>query len=328
MISLTHLPVMPVTLHGPIGAAVVSLALLALLSVRISRRRQAVAVRLAAHVTPHRTVRAAARTRASSAAMFSGELPAWIDRVLAVAGIRRDEADRHLMRWPFAVVIGLVLARLVAGVLTILVGDVALLSVPLLWIAGLRFFFGFCRERHLGKLYQQFPDALSMIVRAVRVGIPVSESLRTVARDGPEPTASAFAAMADRVAMGVSVGEALRDVAEKSGLPEYRFFATALSLQSQTGGALSETLDNLAEVIRGRVALRARAHALSSEARASATVLMALPIVAMGALEVLSPAYINVLFTDPGGQKILIAAVLLLVGGALVMRSIIRRSLR
>jgi tight adherence protein B len=116
-------------------------------------------------------------------------------------------------------------------------------------------------------------------------------------------------------------------MARRSKMAEYRFFATAISLQMQTGGALSETLENLADVVRKRVALKARAMALASEARTSAMVLAALPFVSGTALWVLNPDYIGKLFQPGLGQEIFSAAVLSLGLGLLVMRSLIRASL-
>jgi len=116
-------------------------------------------------------------------------------------------------------------------------------------------------------------------------------------------------------------------MAEHNKVPEYRFFATALSLQSQTGGGISETLENLADVIRKRVAARARGKALASEARASAGALAILPVLAMAALWLMNPGYINVLFVNPTGHEILAAGALLLGFGIFAMRTIIQRSL-
>ncbi len=121
----------------------------------------------------------------------------------------------------------------------------------------------------MATLFQQFPDALAMIVRAVRVGLPIVEAIRVVARENAEPTAREFAGLVAQTTIGVPLDDALREMAERNRLPEYRFFATALSLQSQTGGGLTETLENLADTIRKRVAAKLRGHALAAEARMS-----------------------------------------------------------
>jgi tight adherence protein B len=114
---------------------------------------------------------------------------------------------------------------------------------------------------------------------------------------------------------------------ERNKVPEYRFFATALSLQAQTGGGIAETLENLADVIRKRVAARARGKALAAEARASATALAVLPGLALGVLSVMNPDYIGILFTTDAGNQILAAAVLMLCFGIYVMSTLIRKSL-
>lgn len=224
--------------------------------------------------------------------------------------------------------VSLLVAIVLSYVANGLVGPMARLAAPGLWVGASRFAFGWFEQRRTGRLYSQFPDALAMIVRAVRVGIPVSEAVRNVSREALEPTADEFALLSDQVAIGVALDEALRDMATRNRLPEYRFFATALSLQAQTGGGLSETLENLAEVIRKRVAVRNRARALASEARTSTYVLAALPVFTGMALGFINPKYIGVLFTDPTGRGVLAAAIGMLGTGMLVMRMTISRSLR
>ena len=135
-----------------------------------------------------------------------------------------------------------------------------------------------------------------MIVRSVRVGIPVLGAINSVAREAQEPTAAEFASSAMSWLVGVPLDQAVVNMAARTDLPEYRFFATAIGLQAQTGGGLSETLENLADLIRKRVALRQRGHALSSEARTSALMLGALPVVMGGGLWLLNPAYMGLLF--------------------------------
>jgi len=155
----------------------------------------------------------------------------------------------------------------------------------------------------------------------------VLRSINNVARDGPVPTCHLFAGLVDQISVGVALDDAVMNMARRSKMPEYRFFATAISLQMQTGGALSETLENLADVIRKRVALKARAMALASEARTSAMVLAALPFVSGTSLYVLNPDYIGKLFQPGLGQTIFSGAVLSLSLGLLTMRSLIRASL-
>lgn len=288
---------------------------------RGSKRREA---RLAQVLAPHRrAVTGEAAGPKPAAAM--------IRRVLAILaetiGHRPARAYFYPIRWWMVLLLCVPAARALVGLAAALAGDAALLAWPIAWLLLVRAVFSQFEQRRLGTLYRQLPDALAMIVRAARVGIPVTEAIRAVAREAPQPTATEFQELADRLSIGLPLGDALALTARQSGVPEYGFFATALILQNQTGGGLSETLDNLAEVIRRRVALRARAHALASEARTSAMILVALPMVAALALLLISPDYIRMLYADPGGQQIAATAIGMVVIGGLVMRSIIHRSL-
>ena len=251
-----------------------------------------------------------------------------VDQITALFGFSLEKLDHYPLQW--WVILGLTAAGAYFSCVAFayFMTDFVRLLTPLAWIGLSRMVFSWYEGRRRDKLFGQFPDALAMIVRSVRVGIPVTEAVRAVARELPDPTAPAFRMLADEVAIGVPFDEALMHMADRNGVPEYRFFATALSLQQQTGGALSETLENLAEVIRKRVALRERGNALASEAKTSAGVLAALPPLAGGALYLLNPSYMSILFTDPAGKKVLAMAVVMLGGGIMIMRWIIKRSLR
>jgi tight adherence protein B len=251
----------------------------------------------------------------------------WPARLAGVFGLRLDRAAEYPIRWWIIPLAAMPLARAAAGLAALLGGDLLLLATPALWFLFCRWGFGWLDAKRIETLFRQFPDALGMVTRAVRVGIPVSEAIRSVAREAPKETAAEFQRIADRLSIGLPIDQALAETAHRNGVPEYRFFATALALQSQTGGGLGETLENLAEVIRKRVALKERGYALAAEARTSAGILAALPFFTAGVLAVLSPSYIVLLFNDAGGQRILAAAIGLLLTGILVMRSMIKRSL-
>lgn len=215
------------------------------------------------------------------------------------------------------------LAMLSSGML----GDLSLLSMPVAWVMLSRATFGALDDRWTRTLLRQLPDALQMIVRSVRVGIPVSEAVRLVAREAPQPTAAEFALIVGELQIGTKLDEAIKAMAIRTGLPEYRFFATTLSLQATAGGGLSETLEGLADVIRKRLALRAKGMAMASQARTSAGVLIALPFISGGGMYLLNEKYIGILFTDPLGHQLLGMAMASLIVGVLVMRTIIRKSL-
>jgi tight adherence protein B len=236
-------------------------------------------------------------------------------------------AEHYSLRWWIVLGAALVPARALAEMLGIFAGTWSLLIVPVAWVWFCRFAFHWSEERRRSVLYAQFPDALAMIVRAVRVGIPLGEGIHTVAREAMPPTGPEFALLYDRIAIGVTLEDALHEMAGRTGIPEYRFFATALALQGRTGGGLTEALEGLADVMRRRLALKARGLALAAEAKTSIGILASLPFVAGGALGVLNPHYIGRLFYEHGCQKVLFAAVALLVVGLLVMRGMIRTAL-
>ena len=242
-------------------------------------------------------------------------------------GIDMDKLDQYPMRWWIILLLALCAAKAVQSLSNDLVGPLSILSIPFTWVMLSRAAFGWSATRRKQKFLNQFPDALAMIVRAVRVGIPVMEAIRAVSRESPEPTGPEFAQLVDQVSVGVTLEDAVMDMASRCAIPEYRFFATTLSLQNQTGGTLSETLENLADVIRKRVGLVAKGKAMTSEARASAMILAALPVVTGGLMWVLNPSYINLLFEDPAGKKVFGAAVLSMTLGLLTIRTIIKKSL-
>jgi tight adherence protein B len=245
----------------------------------------------------------------------------------SVFGFDPSRPDQYPASWWIILLITLVVAKVVQSIAASLAGPLSYLAMPVVWIFASRTIFGWSESRRKQALLRQLPDVLAMIVRSVRVGIPVMEAIRAVARETPEPTGPEFARLVDQLSIGVPLDEAILEMSRRCGIPEYRFFATAITLQNQTGGALSETLENLADVIRKRVALAAKGKALASEARTSAMVLTALPIVTGLGQWALSPKYINVLFDDPIGHALLATAVLSLCMGIFTIRTIIRRSL-
>ena len=322
---MQHAPGLPMLLGGGFGLLLCFIGS-AVLLLRAQAREQEMAVRLSKVSTqyaPTRTIRSQ-RPVALGDALRLKERGAALLRLLGYAGAKRA----HYPLPPLAVVAG---AFGIAAVLGYLVqkvlGSMAMAASPVVGLLLARLFWKSCDARRQRKLYVQLPDALAMIVRAVRVGVPLTESFSTIAREAEAPTTEEFARLADRLRIGVALEDALVEQARRIGLPEYRFFATALTLQAQTGGGLTETLENLADVIRKRIALRKRAHALASEAKTSAIVLAALPVFTGAVMELLNPAYINLLFTTGAGNWILLGAVGMLATGGFIMRTIIVKSL-
>jgi tight adherence protein B len=291
------------------------------------RRNRRLAVRIAESVTTLAPAVMPSRPLTEQLGL-EALLGRWKIHLGRVLGYNLDRLNAYPLRLPFLLVIAAVVAVIVSEIVSRVAGLPFLLLLPLAYVGCTQALFRTLHARHADKLYRQLPDALSMIVRSVRAGIPLQEALRGVARESLEPTARVFARVSDQIAIGIRLEDALRDVSARTGVAEYAFFTVALTLQAQTGGSLAETLDNLAEVIRKRVALRARGVALASEARTSAYVLAALPIVTGIALTVLNYDYMKPLFDTPSGNKVLLLAVGMLGTAGIIMRLMIKRSLR
>jgi len=302
----------------------VGLGFSGLLVSKAQERRQKGSQRIRDLVAPYRKIRVATIEVFRPATANNASL---LESAASIFGFHPGKQDQYPVRWWIVLGVALIAARFVAGFAVSLAGEMAMLSMPIVWVMMCRGFFGWIVGRRRKLLIQQFPDALAMIVRSVRVGIPVLGAITAVAHEAQPPTSLEFTRLADDLSVGVALDEAATEMGVRNGLPEYRFFAIAISLQSRAGGGLSETLENLADLIRKRLELRERGHALSSEARTSALILGALPVVMGGGLGTLSPNYMSVMFTTSTGHKLLAVAILSLVCGGLTMRTIINRSL-
>jgi tight adherence protein B len=314
----------------PLAAACLLLVLLCLSALAVMRaqnRRGRIEARVVQQsATYGRAVARAARSESHVDGSVARK-EALLRLCKTLVGFDPAQRENYPVAWWIVLPVALVAARGIAALAQTLVGWIGLLLVPIIWLFIVRRCYRWCNQQRMKALYEQFPDVLAMLVRAVRVGIPIVEGIRSVARESPHPTDQEFGIVVDQMVVGVRLEEALHALAERNQLPEYRFFATALALQSETGGAVSETLELLAEVIRKRVALRGHAQALASEARTSIYILAALPVFSGAALALLSPAYLSVLFNDPAGQKVFTIALMSLATGIFAMRTIVSRSL-
>src|SRR5690606_9242588 len=145
----------------------------------------------------------------------------------------------------------------------------------------------------------ELPNAIEAIVRGVKTGLPLNDTVRLVAKDAKEPVRSEFGRILDQQAFGFSMQEAIQVLLERVPLPEVNFFVVVITVQQQAGGNLSEALSNLARVLRNRKKMKAKVKAMSSEATASAGIIGALPIVVAVLISVVSPSYLLPLFTTP-----------------------------
>lgn len=181
------------------------------------------------------------------------------------------------------------------------------------------------RARNLLRFTQRFPDAIDLIVRAVRAGLPVLASMEAAGNETPDPVGREFRRLIADTRIGVTVEEALGRAALRIGLIEFNFFVASIQLQRELGGNLTETLATLSSVLRRRDELRAKTKALTAEARTSAMVLAAMPFVTSGAIVLITPGYFQPLFTDPRGGWILGAALCSITFAMLTMRTMLRR---
>ncbi len=175
------------------------------------------------------------------------------------------------------------------------------------------------------QLFRQLPDAIQLVTSTVRSGLPVHEAFRAVARDMPQPTAGQFAIVCSEVNLGRPPAEAVEGVYRRTQVAEYAMFAVTLAVQLKSGGSLAETLQNLGDTVRQRVALAARAKALAGEVIFSSRALTISPLVGGGVLYAANPQTVDLLFTDPVGNKLLAYAVASVLVGALVISWMVRR---
>jgi tight adherence protein B len=278
--------------------------------------------RLSAILAPHLRT---AQIELSAFTVTDERNPRDIASILSsIFGFSLERQALYPVRWYIVLAVTFVLALVGRMAADDLLGMLSWATVPLTWITFSRMFFNRVESKRRTALLWQFPDALAMIVRSIRVGVPVIDAVRNVSLAAPNPTATEFARLVDQIAVGTPLDEAVTELASRTGLAEYRFFATALGLQTQTGGTLSETLENLADVIRKRAALKARGHAMTAEARTSSAILAMLPVLTGGMLYFLNPGYMMLLFTDPTGKVFFSAAVISLMLGMLAIRAIIK----
>jgi tight adherence protein B len=217
-------------------------------------------------------------------------------------------------------------AGLVAGLLTFLTGQHPLIAIAFTATAAFglpRWILGFMRSSRQKKFSASFADALDIIVRGVKSGLPLNECLKIIANEAPEPVKSEFATLVEGIGMGVETTEGMRRLKERMPLPAVNFFAIVLVIQSKSGGNLAEALQNLSTVLRARKMMREKIGALSSEAKASALIIGALPPGVLGIVSVMSPDYMSLMFTHPLGQMMLMGGAIWMGFGILMMRGMI-----
>jgi tight adherence protein B len=186
-----------------------------------------------------------------------------------------------------------------------------------------RWMLSFLKKRRENKFLDAFPDAVDIIVRGVKAGLPLLDCLKMITIDSPEPLRSEFRGIVETQAIGMPLGEACGKLYEKMPVPEANFFGIVISIQQKAGGNLSEALGNLSRVLRDRKKMKAKINAMSQEAKASAGIIGALPIAVMTLVYISSPQYISLLWTEPMGRLMLAASAMWMSMGVLVMKKMI-----
>jgi tight adherence protein B len=196
------------------------------------------------------------------------------------------------------------------------VGFAAAFGLPF-WILS------FLKKRREAKFLAGFPDAVDVIVRGIKSGLPLMDCLKVIANDSQEPVKTEFRAIIESQAVGLPLGEACLKLYERMPVAEANFFGIVISIQQKAGGNLSEALGNLSRVLRDRKKMKAKIQAMSMEAKASGAIIAALPFVVMGLVYLTSPEYITLLFTQKLGNLLLAASAVWMSLGVFVMRKMI-----
>lgn len=237
--------------------------------------------------------------------------------LLVQAGLKLTLRKFYIMSGCSAV--GLTLMGLILGFPPLLLPGVALagfFGVP-------RWFVLFKRKRRIKAFLAEFPNALDVIVRATRSGLPLNDGLRLIASEAVEPVRGEFLRIVESQQMGLSVPQATAKLPDTMPCPEANFFAIVIQIQSQAGGNLAEALGNLSRVLRDRKKMKAKVDALSMEAKASAAIIGALPFIVTLLIYLTSPDYITLLFTTSTGHMLLAIAAVLMAIGIFIMRNMI-----
>jgi len=186
-----------------------------------------------------------------------------------------------------------------------------------------RWLLAFLKKRRETQFLHNFPDAVDVIVRGVKAGLPLGDCLRIIANESQEPVRSEFKTIVEAQTIGISMGDACAKLFERMPLPEANFFGIVISIQQRAGGNLSEALGNLSRVLRDRKKMKAKIQAMSMEAKASAVIIAALPFCVMILVYISSPNYIELLWTHPTGRLMMACCAAWMSVGVFVMKKMI-----
>ena len=213
-----------------------------------------------------------------------------------------------------------------AGALLMMSTHMALAALGLAFVAGVglpRWVLGMLCASRMKKFTEEFPNAVDVIVRGIKSGLPVHDCLRVIATESPQPLAEEFRRLVEQLGMGQDVASSLDKMYARMPTQEVRYFSIVLAIQQKTGGNLAEALSNLSTVLRARKLMREKIKALSGEAVASAYIIGSLPPGIVALVSVTSPPYMAPMFSDPRGHIALMIGAVIMGAGAFIMRRMI-----
>ena len=238
--------------------------------------------------------------------------------------VRLTQAGLNWSTRKFMVVSAVLAAMFFAGAM--FAGGGLLGAAGLAFAAGFglpRWALSFLKKRREKAFLKALPDAVDVIVRGIKAGLPLFESIKVVAADAPEPLRSEFLAIIETQAIGMPLSDACARLFERMPVPEANFFGIVVAIQQKSGGNLSEALGNLSKVLRDRKKMAEKIQAMSMEAKASAAIIGALPPIVMILVYLTTPDYIALLWTHPTGQLMLVGCVIWMSTGIFVMKKMI-----
>lgn len=222
--------------------------------------------------------------------------------------------------------IGSAMLGIVAAAVGAVFGMAWYVVLGLAIVAGVgapRWLIGYLKKKREARFIEELPNAIDVIVRGVKAGLPLGDCVRVIATETQDPVKSEFRMISEATAVGVPLAEACGKLYDRIPLAESNFFAIVINIQQKAGGSLAEALANLSHVLRDRRKMRAKIDAMSMEAKASAAIIAALPIAVMLLVYLTSPGYIELLWTKPFGRMMLAASAGWMLTGTLVMRRMI-----
>jgi tight adherence protein B len=186
-----------------------------------------------------------------------------------------------------------------------------------------RWFLNYLRKRRQNVFLNDFADAIDVMVRGLKAGLPVSEAMKIIASESGPPVGPEFAEVVDGQKIGITIDQGIERMTDRMPLQEVNFLAIVMTIQAKTGGNLSEALSNLSRVLRDRKKMKQKIRSVSQEAKSSAAIIGSLPFIIMAALTVLNPSYLNPMFETAIGNTLMVGSGLWMLLGVLVMRKMI-----